>query len=65
MPAEIRSIRGAASQKIELKSVSITATNASVPQTRWVRNWSMRSSGSRPAGCDWLVTPASTRSIVR
>jgi len=47
MAAEIRSIAGAASQKMELNSASITAAKKNVPQSRCVRSRSIWSSGSR------------------
>jgi len=62
MPAEIRSISGGASQKIEANIASITPAKMSVPQSRWVRMASIRSSISGVVSLP-PTTPSSSRSI--
>ena len=63
MPAEMPSMSGVASQKIDENIASIVVANTSVPQSRWVSASSIRSpSGLVDGGCR-CTTPESSCSI--
>ena len=63
MPAEMPSMNGAASQKIEENMTSMVAANTSVPQNRWVSTSSIRSPSGLVAGGCRCTTPDSSCSI--